>query len=386
MRRTNIILLLPVLILLASSCIKQYVPEINTKDLQKYVVSGQVTTAGSQQTVNVSRTSPVGDPKYIPVSNCQVKIIDDRGNEFPASYVSNGDYTTTISPEFLVAGVSFKVTVITPDGTEISSEFDQLNTCPEVDSVYYVRKDVVASNSTEFIKGIQIYIDLNTKGTSSRYYRWEAIETWEYHADYPLTGYYDGVIHRIDADFSRFTCWSTLAVPDIFTLSTTDVQGDKYLRFPLQFVGNHTSRLMYGYSLLIRQYALSEAAYNYWDELRINNKQQGGLYTKQPLAIKGNMHNVTDPKEEVLGFFTVADVRTKRIFIRPIPDLPMDFGTSCIIDTVPARSGFSAYKPSTYPLYLLITSNLPMMILSEVCVNCLKLGGTNVKPDFWPNE
>lgn len=381
MRRTNIMFLL--LLLMVSSCIKPYDPDIESREVQKYVVTGQITDGYGSQKVNVSVTSPIGDPQYLPVSGCDVVISDDKGNVFPTQYMGQGDYLAWINSGFLTAGTSFMVRVTTPDGDEIISDYDKLAKCPGVDSVYYVRKELQGNNPGQISRGIQFYIDLDATGTDSHYFRWDAIETWEYHADYPLEWYYDGQIHHVSPpDYSRKVCWSTTKTADIYTLSTNNLVNNKYLRFPLHFVGNNTSRLMYGYSLLIRQYSLSEAAYVYWDQLRANSNQQGGLYEKQPLAIKGNMHNITHPEKNVLGFLSASAVKTKRIFIKDVPDLPLYFSTSCYTDTL--REGFSVYEPFEYPIYLKV-SRTYILVLNESCVNCLALGGTNVKPNFWPN-
>jgi len=385
MRQTKIILFFVVLTQMGSSCIKPYDPVIKSTDAIKLVVSGQLTDADSAQIVNVSMTSPIGDPQYLPVTGCMVTIMDDKGNEFPMADMENGDYSTWIDPGFIIPGASFRVEVIHPSGDRIISAFDYLSECPDVDSVYYIREDIEGNEPGEYTLGIQFYVDLDGTDADSRYYRWVAIETFEHHAEYPLEWYYDGTVHHVDPpDYSRFVCWSTNKIPEVFTLSTTNLTENKFKLFPLQYVNNRSSRLMYGYSLLIKQYALSEAAYNYWDQLRINVSQQGGLYETQPIAIKGNMLNLTHPENEVLGFFNVAALKEKRIFVSDVPDLPLDFNIYCSLSVL--RKGLKEITPRDYPGYLMGDEGgwLPVLLGAE-CVNCMLLGGTNIKPNFWPN-
>lgn len=385
MRRIYIFLSILISVVFASSCIKPFDPNIRSADVNKYVVSGQVTAGDELQTVNVSRTSSISNPEYFPVTGCLVKILDDEGNEFPATETGNGDYSSRIDPGFLVPGVSFKVEITTPAGDQINSDFDLLTKSPPMDSLYYIRKDIAGNNPGQYTRGIQFYINLNAGETDSRYYRWEELETWEYHADYPLEWYYDGTVHHVSPpDYSRKVCWSTTKVPDIFTLATDNLAENKYSALPLHFVSNRTSRLMYGYSLLIKQFAMSEAAYLYWDKLRINSSQEGGLYTSQPLPISGNMHNLTNPGQDVLGFFGAASVITKRIFINNIPGLPMEFSTFCSLGE-PERT-LQVFGPDDYPVFLYgDVGRYTTIHLANECVNCLSLGGTNVKPGFWPN-
>ena len=383
MHRNKIILLIVMLVL--SSCVKVYSPKIKGSDLHKYVVSGQVILGENTQTVNVSQTSSINKPTYKPVTGCNVTITDNNHNRFPMIDRGNGDYSTMIDPKYLVPGHAYRVNVITPEGDSIVSDYDTLTTAPHVDSIYFLRKDVESPIPGQSKQGIQFYIDLKGTHANSHYYRWNVYETWEFRSKYPLEWYYDGTVHHVfPPDYSRKICWHTRNIPEIFTLSTANLSQNKYENLPLQYVDNTTTRLAYGYSMLVQQMSLSKAAYNYWDQLRTNSTQEGGLYEKQPIAIIGNMHNLTHPENEVLGFFSVASMKEKRIFVSEVPDLPLDFYTYCSPSVL--RFGLKEITPDEYPAYLLgDEGGWRPVLLNEECVNCMLLGGTNVKPDFWPH-
>jgi hypothetical protein len=389
MRRSKILILFFIAVLLVSSCIKPFDPSIDSKDVNKFVVSGQILDRGGDQVVSVSMSSSINNPKTRPVKGCKVKVLDDKGNEFPMGDSGDGNYHVWIDSIYLTPGAAFKIDVVTPEGIHISSDFDRISECPPVDSIYFIRKDLPTIDPSVTIKGIQFYCNLDGRNTNSRYYRMEAVETWEYHADYPLEWWYDGgteadVHHVFPPDYSRFVCWDTYTVQNIYTLSTENLIENRYNLFPLNFVDNHTSRLVWGYSLLINQYALSEAAYTYWDQLRINSSIDGGLYNKQPLAIKGNLHNISNSDQDVLGFFGVASIKSKRIFVRDVQNLELEYVSTCVPHS-PGPRGLEDISPLTYPAFLMSNGHgFELIVLSPECVNCLALGGTNVKPDFWP--
>jgi hypothetical protein len=48
--------------------------------------------------------------------------------------------------------------------------------------------------------------------------------------------------------------------------------------------------------------------------------------------------------------------------------------------------GFDELTPDDYPAYFLSNANggFTMNLMSGECVDCLLLGGTNVKPEYWP--
>ena len=333
-----------------ASCIKKYDPGIPGSVARKFVVSGQITKGENVQRVNVSTTSPIDEPlykSYVPVTGCRVKIVDDKGNSYDAVDVHNGNYESVIPEERLTPGTSYKVQILTPDGIQIASDFDQLYECPEVDSIYYMIEELPSVDPYSSIMGLQFYCNLEAKEYSCRNFRWEAIETWEYKAALATTPMYK-------------ICWDTEAVKDVFVLSTKNLTENNYTLFPLHFVDNYSSqRLSYGYSLFISQYSLSDAAYEYWDKIHKNYVEQGGLYTKQPLKLKGNMHNLSNPEEQVLGFFGATSIKTKRIYVENVAGLPIEY-KHCEPDPDPMA------KPPPY------------------CFNCLLSGGTNIKPVFWP--
>jgi hypothetical protein len=369
---------------LLSACIKEYKPEISRNEINKYVVFGQLTNEEGFQEVTVSYSSTVGDPKFIPVKNCVVIISDDKGNQYTLTEYQSGYYHVWMPQSSLTAGTAYKVDVTTKPGDHISSAFDLMPMVPEIDSVYYQLKDIPTNDPDNPLKGIQFYIDYNGAGTNSTFVKWDLTETWEYHATYPITFYFDGAYHQVDPpDYSKKVCWSTVKLDNIFTLSTQNLVENKYKMFPLHFIDNHTARLAYGYSLLIRQLSLSENAYIYWDQVRINHTNGNGMYQQQPLAVKGNMVNLSKPDDEVLGYFNASSVKSKRIFVNHPESLNMDFSDFCG-GPVKMELGWADGASPSNPVYLIFVDG-SLKVLDNTCCDCLLIGGTNVKPDFWPN-
>ena len=49
-----------------------------------------------------------------------------------------------------------------------------MSECPEIDSVYYIRKEIQSNIPGQITKGLQFYIDLNGGNINSHFFRWEA--------------------------------------------------------------------------------------------------------------------------------------------------------------------------------------------------------------------
>jgi len=383
-------------VLILTSCVKRFEPEIKSLDAVKYVVTGQVNRGDQVQHINITTTSLLVKPTSIPVTGCDVKIIDGKGNIYIGTDVWGGNYDIVIPESELQPGSKFMVDIQVQGGDHIVSDFDEIPDGPDVESLYYVTQKLPTSLPDVFTQGIQFYVDLNAENFSCRDFRFEAVETWEYHTRYPVEWWYNGHIrHTYPPDSSKMVCWRTSTLRDIYMLSTKNLSENKYNKFPLHFVDNASSpRLVYGYSLLLRQYALSDAAVGYWDKIRVNSQEQGGLYESQPLSVKGNLHDVTNPEQDVLGFFGATTVKQKRIFVKDVPDLPLEYVFNCQIDVL--TYGLERSYPIMWPIYLLtqtiqsgdstISTYNPSFSIDHECVDCTAtVGGTNVKPDFWPN-
>jgi hypothetical protein len=379
------ILLFIVVICVTTSCLKSYMPLIETIDADKLVVSGIVSDRAGNQVVTISMASTINKPKIIPVSGCTVTIFDDKGHQFPMADSSNGNYYGWIDPQYLIPESSFKVEILTPDENKIVSDFDSYSTSPEIDSIYFVRRDHLTNDVGRPEKGIQFSIDLNGTNSTSKYCRFEVIETWEYHSEYPITWYFSGGEHYLySPDYSLNVCWSTRILSNIYLFSAQNFAGNKYKSLPLNYVNNRTQRLVYGYSLLVHQYSLSEAAFKYWNQMSVNSTNQGGLYSKQPMATKGNLRNLTHPDQEVLGFFGASSVKSKRIFVKQVENLELETESTCAKRPV-TWAQLIGTDANSWPLYLLADAEgNPRILLEEGCVDCRDLHGTLVKPDFWP--
>jgi hypothetical protein len=356
MHQNKIFFIIAALVFIMTSCLKRYEPEIDSKDVNKFVVSGRVIKGDSIQHINISQTvaiSEINHKYYLPVTGCFVRIIDNKENSYYVSDIGNGNYQSYIPDSMIKTGTAFKIEILIPNlgddnkNIKIVSDYDTIQECPDVDSLYYMKEQLPSLDPYTTIKGIRFYCDLDAKKYSCRNFRFEVTETYEYKAPFAAN------------EFQK-VCYMSGMIKDIYTLSTKNLTENKYTNFPLHFVDNYSSqRLRFGYSLLIRQYSLSESTFDYWKKIQVNYAEQGGLYTKQPLQLKGNMHNLTYPEQPVLGFFETSEVKSIRIFVGKIDGLAIEY-----LDCDPPIP----LGPKPGP----------------ECYNCLIDGGTNVKPSFWP--
>ena len=366
-----------------SSCIEEYEPDISAENQNNYVVEGNITDKGGFYSFFVSKASEISHPEFRPVHDCEVKIYDDNDNIFEAQEYPNGEYKVYIDKLFLTDGTAFKIEIVTPDDQIISSEYDTLRSCPDIDSVYYHVETLIAADPDNNIPIIQFYMDYDGNNTNCRNVKIEIEETWKYTTSYPKKWTWDGSTLTVydPPDYSLNTCWRTVDDPYIYLFSTKNFNQNKYLKFPLHSIANTSQKLVEGYSLLIKQYSMSEDAYIFYEKIQQNTMSEGGLYETQPEQVRGNLENLTNPDSRVLGFFYVASVKSKRIFYANFDGIELNTRSFCT--PIKLDLGYGILTGMSEPVYLWLEGG--QYTLPEGCVDCTSQGGKVEKPDFWPN-
>jgi hypothetical protein len=370
------------LLVFFTSCIEEYEPVINDEDSGLYVVQGRVTNLDGFQTISVTRSSEVSDPEVIPVEGCEVRIINDQEDIFQAMPTEPGNYLAYIDPAFLTDGAAFMVEITTPTGDLLQSDFDTLKSCSAIDSVYYNIEEFVTNDPDVYIPGIQFYIDFDGTGLERRKIKFEIEETWKYQMEYPIRWTWDGrTLTTYDPpDYSKYICWKTTNTGTIYTLTTENLNANVFRQFPLHHILNNSNKLLMGYSVLFRQLAVSDPVYHYFEKIKDNVLENGGLYETQPQQIEGNISNVSDPETRVLGYFYAAGASQQRQFITTVEGLELNPADFC--DPIPLDLGYRFLRNLSEPMYLLLEGG--QFTLDKLCVDCTARGGVTNKPDFWP--
>jgi hypothetical protein len=194
------------------------------------------------------------------------------------------------------------------------------------------------------------------------------------------------VLHVNENSDSLKTCWHTEKVYSFFIENTMALSEPRLTNYPLSFVDTKTRRLSIRYSLLVDQYTISAGAYQYWNAVKEQNTETGGLYTRQPYQLRGNVYNTSDNNEQVLGYFMVAGVSQKRIFVnRPEATVRMYYPI-CELwesDYRDYQEMFLGSTPDEWPLFVTEDARGIRALPNQKCIDCTQKGGVLEKPDFW---
>src|SRR5690606_18445200 len=109
------------------------------------------------------------------------------------------------------------------------------------------------------------------------------------------------------------TCFTSVIVPDIHIATSEDHSSDVITSYPVHFVPESSEKMRFRYSMLVRQYVISEAAYRYWTVVKENSENLGDIFGPMPAEIRGNIHAVDGMgRDRVVGFVEAAVVAQKR--------------------------------------------------------------------------
>lgn len=273
-----------------------------------YNESRDYPSSGRYFTVDLRYTNDVINLKDEVVQNATVKVVNKSGEEWaysespdvPGQYILN-------DPNFkVVMGQEYKLKIDIPERDSYESEWEKMEqTAPtsmgeisfeEIEKQVYLMKAGKEVLST--IQGINVYIDIpENEMRKSAFYRWDFDPLWIYIA--PLAS----------SAQSDKQCWATNKnyLAD-YTLQKDNIGGYKKELFFMETVRNE--RIFEGFSVLIRQFSMSEDFFYFWKEMQ-EQSQVAGLFDNPPFNLESNIQSVNSD-EKVSGYFGVVEEKATR--------------------------------------------------------------------------
>lgn len=371
-------IVISILFLVISSCISPFEPNIEKYE-EVLVVDGGISNIPGSVYVKLSKTSVYTDRREKLLNSAKITLIDDLGNMYDLENTSVGYYTLPDSTFSGQIGRSYKIHVETIDGIICESEFEPINDPIPLDSIRYSFK----SGSNDVEMGVQISVDVNNRNNANSNFYWEYNETWKYEVPY---------VSNLEPNSS--VCYKSVKPPHFIIASTKNLSQNSFSDYPIYFINNTTNRLFIKYSVIITQHTITDRNYLYYQNLIEVNESNGSLFDKTPVTLTGNMRNLSDPEQPILGNFQVSGAVTKRIFIsnNEIKDyMVVPSGFSNCSDILAGQISQAFLVDSLLKAGWIIMDadynrtkqdTMLWMSNSRGCYDC-KTAGTNIKPDFW---
>lgn len=320
MKKSKNIAWLLILVLL-TTCIDKFpfTSELPPKILS---IEGYLTTLPKAHQIRLSRADRFG-PEFNglnrPEPLAKVLIKDDLGNVEMLSEVSPGIYVT--SEDFAAkVGRSYNLELNLFDGRRYISRPEKVVPVPELDSVTVQSVSVPTIDRMNDEIGVEVLAHFQDPVEEKNHYFWNILPSDFQIISEPELNH-NGPDHPTcprcpnPLDCCK-VCYSK-EVPrplNIFVADDEEFNGI-YQKRVVAYLRDNGIRFKGIFRLDMQHMSISQDAYRHLrlidQQLRLN----GSVFDLPPANIRGNMLNLEDQEEQVLGFFFVADERPIRIYI-----------------------------------------------------------------------
>lgn len=364
-------------------CKTKYVSPYVSPNVGYLVVEGFI-SGNTPIKYTLSRTLPLpGDSTIPPEKGAEVEVEGNDNSIYRLIEQNPGVYSSPDTPG-LNPQAQYRLRIHTTNGEDYLSDFVPFKPSPPIDSVNWVRGP----------EGVTIFANTHDGTGSSRYYQWEFDETWQYNsAEYSYLTYDSTdsmtVFRNLPAD-QIFTCWHELPSSTIILGNSIKLAQDVIYEQPLEQFPTTSQKLAIRYTTLVHQWVLTDSAYNYASIMQKNTETLGSIFDAQPSGLVGNIHCLTKPGEQVVGYISAGTIQQQRIWISVSQLQGWNYVFSCPEQDLILSSELIQYQDFYYgsltPIIVTTPPAKPGITANQTfCVDCRAQGGKTYPPPFWTN-
>ena len=317
-------------ILTTAGCVDPYDPSLSyNSDL--VVVSGIVTDLNEVQTISLSRSRSSADTANvtIPIRRAVVTVTVNGITPLSLLEVQPGIYQFPTGFRGRV-GDTYQLRFQTAEGTTYESSVETMASVPPILRTYdQFNPEGTKKNANGLpIPANDIYIDMQDPADGRNFYlwRWKLYEIQSWCATCQQGRYVVVDVGPVGAgpidvigcvrdstvgttnlfDYPcRGLCW------DIFYNTSIDIFSDVYTNGQPQIGHKVASIPIYQRNpalIVVEQLSLSANAYRYYNLFAAQVQNTGTLADSPPAPLAGNIKNLADPTENVVGYFSATSV------------------------------------------------------------------------------
>ena len=321
------------------------------------VVDGTITNLAEPQIIrlNRSRADPLtGRFGVLPLTKISVQVVVDSSLIIDCHETVDGSYQ--LPSDFKGrASHAYQLRFTLGDGKQYVSTQQVMPTVPPINklSVQFNPKTLPVTLMNGFTAGYDLLIDVQDPAAQRNFYRWDwnlyEKQDWcqsctqGYYMTNKLTlvsSFPNALIYRAEPDILEdcFDAPSSLLFGPTFTPTPYFINDYVCRTQCWEIIHSHILNLFSdqftnGGSILaknvgqipyythnpalveIRQSSLTPGAYQFLTLFQQQTQNTGGLADTPPAALVGNVHNVANPQEKVVGYFTASAVNSLRYWL-----------------------------------------------------------------------
>ena len=342
-------------LLVVTNCVQPY--DFDPEDGKTYfVVSGGINQLDETNSIKLSYSTKYGTFSGAkPIDNARVFLVNSKNEKEEFFFEEDGVYTHFGLQVPVLVGESYHIEIETSNKT-YRTEPQKLPVPIVPDRVSYdvgyaTTVNSIGNEVTRENIDIFIHTPININGEHS-YLRWKTDESWVFT---------EIQCHPLQIPLPCFM-YRKLEPDRIFIYDSEGITGNyldrkliaqKTIDDRVEFIERH---FFNGH-----QYTLTKEAFEYWQKVVDLANPSGDIFDLPPAPLPGNVNNINDPSEIVLGYFEVSAKAIARVDLTQSDIQWFNFFSK----TYMCNYGSSA-------------------IYDEACCNCMVLpGSSRERPDYW---
>uniref|UniRef100_UPI00404B9E2D DUF4249 domain-containing protein n=1 Tax=Fulvivirga sp. TaxID=1931237 RepID=UPI00404B9E2D len=370
------------IIIILGGCIDPFIipSELNDRIL---AIDGMITTEAKEHEVRLifaNQYTNTSEGNRVTVKGADVTIVDENGIEtilnerilvdrwyciadptrlrswylYSERYSETGQQPLTPTgiyltpPDFkAIVGSTYTLKVQLSDGLMYESQPQTVLPTIPIENVEFKPFREASINPLINAKGIELLVSLEDNPNERDFYLWNLSDSYlnlQTEAD-----------QRPERSGGPLLCCNTCYIPDLFVPkifnATSDIafNGLSTTLAPIRIADNGL-RFKKRFRVRLNQYNISEQVYSYLKLVRQQLEIQGSVFDPLPANIKGNIKNISNPEQQVLGIFIAADVSSEMIYVNR-EDIPPAYRApiALIYDTCEKYCGGLQEPPKLHP-------------------------------------
>lgn len=288
------------------------------REARLLVVEGFISTQNGPHVVTLQQSAKYGsvfEGVISDVERAQVTVRDDQGRVTFFTETSAGRYETPASFRGQI-GSTYTLQIITEDGTSYTSLPERIEPVVAIDSISTNFKAVPARSLDGGVTertGLEIFAHISDPEDATNYYRWRNSGVYELNTNpAAFTDRFGRSAPKACCD----KCWISEQDLSVHIFKDNLSNGRDIVQ-SIAFVEDDGMRLTEKYHLTIEQHSVSESAFQFLSAIKGQLEIDGDIFDPPPATTRGNIINLNNPDENVIGYFMASDVVETTLFLFP---------------------------------------------------------------------
>jgi Domain of unknown function (DUF4249) len=315
------------LIICLQSCIDTYDVDFNQKN-NVLVVEGFLTDDYTNPDTIKIQYSVFADENTFtrPISSAKASIISQSGKETSLIEQRVGGFLPP--KDFRInSAEKYALRFSLPNGQQYESSFEQISVTPPILKAYdrFNPQSKLSEDGKKFLSANEVYVDFQDIPKQKNFYLWRYT-------------HFERIVHCLTCYASQYEPKSdkcSIKLPSFNRTPYYDYQcaGECYAIIPSkqfsvasdvvsdgevvsgQLIAKIPYHYMYGCLVEIQQMTISPQMYSFFRNLDLQGTSNGGLADTPAAAIVGNINNLSNSSEKVIGYFGVVSLQKKRYWV-----------------------------------------------------------------------